>query len=153
MGLLWSRTMIGTGATCGDVLGNLDERRHRRVFATSLNGAPGTRSSRARIMARARGPPKIDNPDYVRADFISCFKRCHSSRTGRPPDLIARGAPIWRFWSVPFSSFSLHNACLSQIQRGPIFGNDSCDKLQAVTKQSYFFRKMFYHGNYVAKSK
>lgn len=34
VGLLWSRTMIGT-ATCEDLLGSLDERRHRRVVASS----------------------------------------------------------------------------------------------------------------------
>ncbi|EFN65548.1 hypothetical protein EAG_10336 [Camponotus floridanus] len=34
VGLLWSRTMIGT-ATCEDLLGSLDERRHRRVVASN----------------------------------------------------------------------------------------------------------------------
>lgn len=139
-----TRTMIGTDAAAISSGSSTreDTAASSRRAATWMgpHERPSSRSSRG-IMARARGPPKIDSPDYVRVDFISCFKRCHSIRTGRPPDLIARSAPIWRFLPVPFLSLFSHNALLSRTWRGPILGNRQCDELQAMTEQSWLFSR------------
>lgn len=104
-----TRTMIGTDT--GKISSGSSTREDTAASSRRAATSPEWDRTNALHLAHLGGlwrereiSSKIDNPDYVRVDFISWFKRCHSTRTDGPPDLIARGAPIWRFSPVPFLS-------------------------------------------------